>query len=334
MIDPFAGFDRAAGVGGSDAAAIMGLSPHRSMMDVYLEKTRHPAWSPAKLTPALEWGRRLEAAVRDKYAQSSGRVIHRQDFPRSSGIRKDRHDGDIAYWHWNGIQYAHLDGWLDDETIFEAKTSGRPDDWAGGVPLHYVVQAQQYMAIVGALRCVVAVLISGRDYRTFELDADPAAQMWIQDQVEWFWRAVQDRTPPVDLVRAEHLFPVSVDKPPIQLPARSPEIDDLLDVRHQIVELQGREAALVEQIKLEIGDAPGLVAPGVRIDYRNTKPPSRVGWEQVTAGLANTLEMLRRYREHLPSDAARHLDPGVYDALVSLYTVTGRAARPFVVRED
>ena len=62
---------RRSGIGASDVAPIMGLSPWKSALSVYLDKVEPLADEP--LSPPLEWGIRKEpviaAAIADHYPQ-------------------------------------------------------------------------------------------------------------------------------------------------------------------------------------------------------------------------------------------------------------------------
>ena len=53
---------RSQGIGGSDAGTLLGLNPHKTAVELWLEKTgRMPIDNTDN--PAQEWGRRLEAVV-------------------------------------------------------------------------------------------------------------------------------------------------------------------------------------------------------------------------------------------------------------------------------
>ena len=62
--------ERRSGIGGSDAAAVMGLNPWKSPLDVYLDKTGQLMESPDN--PALYWGRVLEEVVAREYSLEPG----------------------------------------------------------------------------------------------------------------------------------------------------------------------------------------------------------------------------------------------------------------------
>jgi len=62
---------RAGGIGGTDAAAILGLSPWKKPIDVFVGKG-NPAAQPELDKELLWWGSALEPVVRGRYAERFG----------------------------------------------------------------------------------------------------------------------------------------------------------------------------------------------------------------------------------------------------------------------
>ena len=61
---------RQTGIGGSDVAAILGLSKWKTPLDVYNDKI---ADTPSEESnPSIEWGNRLEPVIRQKYSDVTG----------------------------------------------------------------------------------------------------------------------------------------------------------------------------------------------------------------------------------------------------------------------
>lgn len=138
-------------------------------------------------SPAMEWGRRLEAVVLDKFQDKH---------PELDVIR------DVGTWQnlERPYQIANPDAIATDEfgnlCVIEIKTARFPDDWEAGVPLYYLTQIQWYMSCLGIQRAFVAVLIGGSDYREYEVEADHFQQMADIALVEDFLRAVENNTAP------------------------------------------------------------------------------------------------------------------------------------------
>ena len=63
---------RQMGIGGSDVAALLGLSKWRTPLDVYNSKIEEPEETD---NASMEWGRRLEPVIREKYAEAVGMEV-------------------------------------------------------------------------------------------------------------------------------------------------------------------------------------------------------------------------------------------------------------------
>jgi putative phage-type endonuclease len=243
--------ERRTGIGGSDAAAVLGLSPWVSAFQVWLEKT--DSFDSPPPTPAMEWGLRLEPVIREAFEDATGlqvtpgplEVMRRRDLP-----------------------------WM----LYEGKTASPWDDgWDGieanVVPDHVVIQAQHYLAVADEPVCHGAVLIGGKDFHTFHVDRD---EQFIADLItaegRWWETHVLGNTPPpldghpstTDAVKA--LFPDSVPDSEIDLP---PAAHDLIvewtaaKARKKTAETDEDEAANKLRVLLgdhEIGRVGGIKA--------------------------------------------------------------------------
>ncbi|MDP3766551.1 MAG: YqaJ viral recombinase family protein, partial [Dehalococcoidia bacterium] len=65
---------RRAGIGGTDAAAILGLSPFRTPLDVYLDKTG-AAQDERTETQPMRWGKALEPVIAEAVEERIGRHV-------------------------------------------------------------------------------------------------------------------------------------------------------------------------------------------------------------------------------------------------------------------
>lgn len=175
---------RRTGIGGSDAAAILGLSKWRTPLDVYLEKRGEAP--PAPENDAMRWGHYLEPAVRQAYADETGREVR----VPTQMLRHPQHKWMIG----------NIDGVTDDQRLFEAKTARSPEGWGepgtDHIPQPYLLQTQHYMAVTGLPVADVAVLIGGADFRIYEVPADRELQDMLIEAEHEFWQRVLRRDPP------------------------------------------------------------------------------------------------------------------------------------------
>jgi putative phage-type endonuclease len=177
---------RSKGIGGSLVGTIAGLNKWESPYTAWAKFTgRIPNETPD--SPAMEWGRRLESVVLDKF---------QDEHPELEVIRE------VGTWQSleRPYQIANPDGIATDEfgnlCVIEIKTAKYPDDWEAGVPLYYLTQVQWYMSCLGIQRAFVAVLIGGSDYREYEVEADHFQQMADIALVEQFLDAVANEKAP------------------------------------------------------------------------------------------------------------------------------------------
>ena len=183
--------ERLTGLGGSDAAPALGLSPYKSALELFIEK-REPSELSAAQLAAFRWGTLLEPVIRQEYADRTGRVVR---MPNGT-LRHAKHP----------FILAHVDGVTDDKRVFEAKTARSGDGWGKSgtdeVPHHYLIQVQHYLAVTGFTIADIAVLIGGNDFRIYEVPADEELQAMIIEGERDFWQCIErGEPPPPDLER-------------------------------------------------------------------------------------------------------------------------------------
>lgn len=199
MLDAQQVAERRTGIGGSDAAAVCGLSPWKTPLDVYLEKRDGVAdENPA---PWLYWGGRLEDVVAEEYSKRTGRAVRRVN----KMLRRTDHP----------FMIAHIDRQvLDGERILECKTARDSRGWgeegSDDIPLHYLTQCLHYMIVAKRERCDLAVFFYlDRDYRIYEIGYDPELADRLVTIEGEFWRRVEEDDPPpvTNPADARKLFP-------------------------------------------------------------------------------------------------------------------------------
>lgn len=167
---------RRSGIGGSDAAAILGVSPWASALSVWSDKRGLSAST--EPSERMLWGTRLEDAVRAGYAEDTGRKVQRVGFRRHKDIP------------W---LIGHPDGDAGDR-LLEIKVTGQTWD---EVPAHYYAQVQHYMMLVGKPLCDLAALVNGRELRIDTIEADPEFQGAMVEELASFWEQVRSGIPPL-----------------------------------------------------------------------------------------------------------------------------------------
>ena len=179
---------RRLGVGGSDVAAILGHSPYRTPLAVWLDKTGQDDDADSE---AMEWGRRLERVVLDKFADTHPELTL---IGPPGLVRDDEHPVFLA------TPDDLATGTTTSPEVVEAKTTGARAAWAwedGATPDAYALQTLWYMGIVGAQVGHIACLIGGRTYVERVIERDDDLLDWMRTRVrEWWDRYVVTGTPP------------------------------------------------------------------------------------------------------------------------------------------
>lgn len=176
--------ERRKGCGGSDIAAIMGLSPWKTAYQCYLEKRGEGQGS--EENDAMRWGKIAELSLRQFYSDETGRAV--------------RLPNKIMYHKEYPYLLANLDGFTDDGRIVELKTARYPKGWGepgtAEVPESYALQVQHYMLVSGFHVADVVVSIGGGLPSIYVVPEDLELQQMIIDACREFWARVVAGNPP------------------------------------------------------------------------------------------------------------------------------------------
>jgi putative phage-type endonuclease len=188
--------DRTKYLGGSDIGAILGLSPFKSPLAVWLEKTGKDV-KPVDSLP-LRFGSFAEEFVANEYAKATGFAL--------------RHDESIyihpnhSYMSAHIDRFVHADGLDQPATkILECKTANpfSRAQWgevgSDQVPMSYLCQCIWYMAITGIEKTDLAVLFGNTDFRIYTILRDPELENLVLEKAHHFWHeyVLKDLPPPV-----------------------------------------------------------------------------------------------------------------------------------------
>lgn len=256
---------RKTGIGGSDVAAILGLSKWRTKLDIYLDKIGE---SPEQLdNSAMQFGRILEPVLLDHYFNLTG--FKRTSFP--SIIRHPLHDWMIG----------SLDGLTQCGRVVEIKTARTADGWGqegtDEIPNYYTTQVQHYLAVSGREVADVAVLIGGSDFRIYTVEADLALQDAIIELEQEFWQRVIDRRPPDPVSAADvmKIYPKSLESSIEATPSMLSKIASLAALNEQIKNAEKQADKLKTELQIIIGENSGITMDGKPLCTWKTHDASR-----------------------------------------------------------
>jgi len=148
-------------LGGSDAAAVMGLSRWKSPIALWAEKTGRV--EPGNISDKLpvKLGIRLEQIVCELFTEETGLNVRRVN--------------DVITHKEHSFLCANIDRRIVGENaILEAKTCSayKASEWNDDVPVEYLLQCYHYLAVARAKTCYLAVLIGNHEFKIKKINRD------------------------------------------------------------------------------------------------------------------------------------------------------------------
>lgn len=263
---------RATGLGGSDAGALLGVSPYKSPYALWAEKTGAVTRS-FQGNEVTYWGNILEAPIAERFASdTTDQVV---SLPR--GCYRN---------HERPYVLATPDRLIvrDDVAIgvLEVKTAGlrTAGAWQEGPPLHYQAQVGWYQWGCGLTRGWLAVLIGGQEYRVYVLDYDESLGEIFAETADRFMDQVRTGTPPdVDGHRATteaiHARFAKASERTVALDERPEMVEMLRERRALRTEITTREQRVDDidnELKSTMADASvATVAGQPVVTWRNVE---------------------------------------------------------------
>ncbi|MFG3051802.1 YqaJ viral recombinase family protein [Kitasatospora sp. NPDC048239] len=179
---------RANGIGGSEIAAVMGLSPFESAFSLWHRKQGLAGH--IEETPVMRWGTKHEPTICAEFAE-----LHPEwSVDLSPTFRSAMRPEQIA----NPDRL--LRGPAGELELLEAKTSRDDEGWGeegtDQIPVWYRAQCIWYLDVLGVRRCHVAVLIAGADYREYLVEYDAADALAMRAAAAEFMRTVRENERP------------------------------------------------------------------------------------------------------------------------------------------
>lgn len=174
---------RRQGIGGSEAAAVLGICPYRSPLQLYLAKTGEDIEQ--RETWAMKLGTAAEPILSAEYRRRYATKLHEQVF-----LRHEEHP-------W---MFATLDGVTPDGTVVEFKTAGwrQAREWgeedSDEVPLPYLVQVQHQIAVAGLDTAHVFASIDREEPKRFIVHRNDELISILVKREQAFWQHVCNRT--------------------------------------------------------------------------------------------------------------------------------------------
>ncbi len=270
---------RRAGIGASDIAAVLGISPWKTPLQLYLGKRGE--LPPQEDAPQLRRGRLLEPVVLEFYTDETGHAVTRQQ------------EHIIGAEPW---MMATLDGFdvvsagpVEAKTVnaFAARDFG--EHGSDDVPLHYAAQVHWQMMLTACDRGYLAALIGGDDFRVFELRRDRDLEGMLIARAGEFWRRVQTGAPPEPIcdLDVKLLYPSDAGASIVA----TPEMLQWCEAMSEAKQAEKNAASHVElnafRLKAAMGEASTLLGPDGKpvATWKKAKDGQKTDWQAVATAL-------------------------------------------------
>jgi predicted phage-related endonuclease len=170
---------------------------------------------------------------------------------------------------------ATVDG-ISDGAVVEAKTTSLGFDT---LPDHIEVQVQEQLACAGMELAFVPVLMRGRDFKIFEVQADADLQEMILERMARLWLRVQEGDPPPPMSPGDvrRLFPVDKGSELVADQTLVEAAQKLREIKTNLASLADQKAVLETSIQGEMGEHAVLADSDGHViaTWKTTKASSR-----------------------------------------------------------
>ncbi len=297
---------RRTGIGGSDVAAVLGLNPWKTPLDVWNDKL---GISEDKgMTEPAYWGTVLEDTVAKEFQLRTGKkvqkVSHQFADPETpwaiANIDRAIINPEIAGKVRPLLKIEEIEKYADitgveriinTDVAFEAKTANAftADLWGPSqeleikqhnlrtehvIPLYYETQLQWYCGILKLKGMYLAVLIGGSDFRMYWVDARPDVFQVIKEKCSRFWNEnVRKKIPPdpINIDDVLQLYGKSNGKAVEAQGELAIDYGEYARIAGEIKELKKQQDALKTKIAISMKDNEILTLDGKKgelaIDY-------------------------------------------------------------------
>lgn len=185
------------GIGASECAAVLGISPYCTPYELWLVKTGRMPKESILNESRVRLRHAHEQTIADEYAVQKGvklqrvnRTIYHKKYP---------------------FMLCHLDRLvIGQRKIVECKSSmgWMKSSWGevgtDNVPMDYIAQVQHQYACTGYSQADMAVLIDIDDFRIYPIERDESVIKMIEERIEHFWRFhVLEDNPPEPTTRGD-----------------------------------------------------------------------------------------------------------------------------------
>lgn len=294
--------ERRTGIGGSDIAALLGLSPWKTPLQLWMDKTgRLEETVDPERDERFYWGNVLEDVVARRYAADRGVKVQRLNammhhpecaIALANIDRVVVVDGSVARWKDGAVKGA--------TNVLECKTAHamarHSADWgepgSDEVPQNYWLQCVWYLGITGLASADIAVLFGGQKFATYTIAADGDLFEDLLDGADHWWRRhVVADVPPEPRCEddARRLWKSHVaGREKIVSVDVAEAVKTLASIKSQISDLEEEAQQARDRILPAFGDAEAISYMGRKLaTWKQNKAGARIDWKAVAESLSD-----------------------------------------------
>lgn len=252
-------------IGGSDAAAILGMNQWASPYSVWADKLGK---LPEKEdTEPMRLGRDLEDYVAKRFTEATGKKVRRENAIITNP--------DYPFAHANVDRMV-----VGEDAGLECKTTRSltfKQFKNGEFPDNYYAQCVHYMMVTGAAKWYLAVLVLGEGFYTFCIERDEAEIDALANSEEEFWHFVENEEPPItdgNKATTEAISTIYADSNPgseIQLFGYDTDLREYLSLATQIRKLKERQDEVANKIKAHMGETEKASSDSYKVSWTSSK---------------------------------------------------------------
>jgi putative phage-type endonuclease len=248
---------RRRGIGASEVASVLGLTPWRTPFQVWLEKTGRLEPNELEKLSRPYWGHKLEDDAAEGYEDATGLKLRR--------VNK------TLYHPKHAWMFCHLDRKIvGQKKIVECKAPDAASSFQWGksgtdqVPDIYFIQVQHQMGVTGWEEADLAVLIGGNDFRFYTIKRDESIIDYIIKKGCEFQNYVETDMPPQFQTRddVELCYKKDTGHYIDATPDILEKVVQFKEVKSAMKELEVMAKELEYSITHYLKDASGLICQG------------------------------------------------------------------------
>lgn len=265
-------------IGGSDAAAVVGLNPFSSPYSLWAEKTGKVPPFEGNLTTDV--GTYLEEFVARKFAEISGKKVRRVN----QSLINDRYPFAIANIDRDVVGE---DSGLECKSTSVLNTKRFKD---GEFPTNYYCQCVHYLGVTEKARWYLAVLVGNKEFKIYQITryADDPTPAWCEssvyvsgdeisalmtsEMVFWYEHVQKDVPPALDGSTAtseaiSSIYSEAKEEKITDLHAYESDLEAYMTYSNLIKDCERKRDEIANQIKAYLGDAASGLSHGYSVSF-------------------------------------------------------------------